>query len=217
MARTKKKKSVSAETPFDQQKVDTAPTQPKLPVNPFPLVVRNASGRPSDFNEYIATEICGKITEGKSLAWICRQDDMPSASTVFLWLNRHRGFSEMYAHAIENRSDLHAEEIIDISDDGTNDWVEKEVNGRTVTVVDHEHIQRSRLRVDARKWIASKLKPRKYGDVTTTKHTGPRGDEPVQIAAITIKAEDLDPDARETLRQALLLSRQPATEGENDT
>lgn len=212
MPRLKKKKIPEA---VIAKPVDTAPTQPQLPVNKFPVVVK-AMGRPSDYSEYTAGIICGRITEGESLRKICRDDDMPTISVVFTWLIKHRNFAEQYARAVENRVETHVEEIYDIADDATNDYVT--VDGKTM--VDHEHIQRSKLRVDVRKWAASKMKPKKYGDITTQKHTGPRGDDPIQVAAITIKAEDMEPDAREMLRQALLTARQPQThdgdEGDDD-
>ena len=54
---------------------------------------------------------------------------------------------------------------LDIADDGSNDWVErKNADGSTTEVVNGEHIQRSRVRIDARKWLLSKLAPKKYGD-----------------------------------------------------
>jgi len=58
-----------------------------------------------------------------------------------------------------------AEEILEIADDGSNDWIERELeSGHVVKVADHKHIARSRLRVDTRKWLMSKLLPKKYGD-----------------------------------------------------
>lgn len=92
-------------------------------------------------------------------------------ATVFRWLAQHGEFQEQYARAREAQADYLAEEILDIADDGTNDWMEREGN----TLVDHEHISRSKLRVDARKWLMSKLLPKKYGDRQTTEHIGAGG------------------------------------------
>ena len=66
-----------------------------------------------------------------------------------------------YARAREERADLLFERIAAIAKDATGDYVKKEDG---TLVVDHENIQRSRLRVDTMKWMASKLAPRKYGD-----------------------------------------------------
>jgi len=61
--------------------------------------------------------------------------------------------------------DALAEEILEISDDGSNDWMErKRQDGSVETVLNSEHINRSRLRVDSRKWLLSKMAPKKYGD-----------------------------------------------------
>jgi hypothetical protein len=67
----------------------------------------------------------------------------------------------MYARAREDRSDKLADEIVAISDESHNDtYVDDDGNVRT----NHEVVARAKLRVDARKWVASKLKPRVYGD-----------------------------------------------------
>jgi hypothetical protein len=86
---------------------------------------------------------------------------MPAQSTVFKWLSENSKFSEQYAHAREAQADTLADELIDISDDSSRDTY-KDSDG--IERVDHDHINRSRLRVDTRKWIASKLKPKKYGE-----------------------------------------------------
>lgn len=97
---------------------------------------------------------------------------MPGASTVFRWLRTYSEFREQYEKAKEESADALAEEILDIADNGTNDFMEKENNdGSTWWEYRTEAVQRSRLRVDTRKWIASKLKPKKYGDRTNLDHT----------------------------------------------
>lgn len=82
------------------------------------------------------------------------------------------GFQERYAQAKAECADALVEEIIDIADDGTNDWMEvHDKDGACVGYkLNGEHVQRSKLRVDSRKWIASKLKPKKYGDSVDLNH-----------------------------------------------
>lgn len=124
-------------------------------------------GRPSEYTEEIAGLICERLMDGQSLRSICLADDMPSGATVFRWLAdpRYENFRDQYARAREAQADAMADEILDIADDGTNDYVERErPDGSKFDAVDSEHIQRSRLRVEARKWLASKLLPKKYGD-----------------------------------------------------
>lgn len=117
---------------------------------------------------------------GASLRAICTDDEMPAMSTVFRWLaedsDEGRAFSEQYARAREAQADTIFDEILAIADDGTNDYVEKlRADGEKDTAFDGEHVQRSRLRVDARKWMASKLAPKKYGDDMRLRHADAEG------------------------------------------
>jgi hypothetical protein len=133
-------------------------------------------GRPSDYTPEIAAQVCGLLVEGKSLRSICKADEMPAIATVFKWLAAHPEFVEQYARAREAQADTLADELIDIADDSANDYYDKPVGeGETQRVVDAEHINRSRLRVDTRKWVASKLKPKKYGDKIDHTLGGPNG------------------------------------------
>lgn len=91
---------------------------------------------------------------------------MPCVATVFNWFRKYPEFLEQYARAKQESADAFIEEMQDIADDGTNDWMERHnADGKSVGwQLNGEHVQRSRLRIDTRKWIASKLKPKKYGD-----------------------------------------------------
>lgn len=120
---------------------------------------------PSEYSEETASRICAEIASGRSLRSICKDDDMPAASTVFLWLSKFPSFSEQYTHAREAQAEAMAEDILEIADDGTNDYTKKVgADGSTADVLNGEHIQRSRLRVDARKWLMAKMAPKKYGE-----------------------------------------------------
>ena len=124
-------------------------------------------GRPTIYTPELCQAICTRISVGESMRSICRDDDMPALTTVMYWLNDpdKEDFLKQYKGAKDIQADLMAEDIVDIADDSTNDYMEKMLNsGESIEVVNAEHIQRSRLRVDARKWVASKLKPKKYGD-----------------------------------------------------
>jgi len=93
---------------------------------------------------------------------------MPDYSTVLRWLSRESDFRDefrgMYEYAREDQADTMADEILEIADDTSNDTILVESKDGTVKpVINREWISRCRLRVDSRKWIAMKLKPRKYG------------------------------------------------------
>jgi hypothetical protein len=138
---------------------------------------KKGRGRPTKYNAAVADRICEQIAIGRSVREICRADDMPVMSTVFQWLAVHKEFTEQYTHAREAQADYLAEELLEIADDGSNDWMERRgENGEVIaTVPDHEHISRSKLRVDTRKWIMSKLMPKKYGDMLRQEITGKDG------------------------------------------
>lgn len=122
------------------------------------------AGRPSDYTPELAVKICEQLAVGNSLRTVCKADDMPSVATIFVWIQKHPEFKEQYARAKEESADALAEEILDIADEGSNDWMEANDPDNPGWKANGEHIQRSRLRVDTRKWYASKLKPKKYGE-----------------------------------------------------
>jgi hypothetical protein len=137
-------------------------------------------GRPSAYSPEIATALCTRLINGQSLRSVCRDLSMPSISTVYEWLFVHPQFSEQYTRAKEDQADTYADEIIDIADNSSADLIPGE-DGKMR--VDHEAINRSRLRVDARKWVASKLKAKKYGERVEQLHVGDK-DRPIVLSPI---------------------------------
>lgn len=110
-----------------------------------------ALGRPSDYSPQKAENICEAIAEGKSLKAICADDNTLTQAKVFRWLATFADFREMYARAREAQVEVFAAEIMDITDE-------------VIPPNDNAAVQRARLRVDTRKWLMSKLAPKKYGD-----------------------------------------------------
>nr|WP_324292819.1 terminase small subunit protein [uncultured Cohaesibacter sp.] len=109
-------------------------------------------------------EILAEIMEGQSLNSICKREGMPKAATVYKALAKDPEKQKEYTLACDIRLETRLDEIIDIADDGSNDWMERKTkSGDVITVVDHEHVTRSKLRIEARQWEAAKLKPKKYG------------------------------------------------------
>jgi hypothetical protein len=124
------------------------------------------AGRPSEFSQETADAICDRLADGESLRSICDDEAMPAKSTVFKWLAEKPAFSDQYARAREAQADALFDDILSIADDGRNDWMErKNKDDQNLGWVENgEALRRSALRVDARKWMAGKLKPKKYGD-----------------------------------------------------
>lgn len=113
--------------------------------------------RPSSYTDKKADAICQRLMQGEGLITICKDDDMPSTVTVFNWLDKYPEFFNKYVRAREIQAEIQADEILYISD------TEEDVN-------------RAKVKIDARKWTASKLKPKKYGsfqqvEMTSTNHT----------------------------------------------
>ncbi len=137
-------------------------------------------GRPSIFSQEIADKICQRLANGESLRGICRDEEMPGTTTVFNWLagsdQSFSAFRDQYTRAREIQADALVDEILEISDDGSNDWMAREgKDGEPSWALNGEHVQRSRLRVDSRKWFASKVLPKKYGDKVDLNHGGSLG------------------------------------------
>ena len=131
------------------------------------------AGRTSTFTDELAAEICEEIAEGAVLSAVCAKDGRPSMRTVLRWLDRYDGFAKLYDRAREIRADVWGDEIILISDDRSDDYVDKiRGDGSVDRVLDAEHVQRSKLRVDARKWLMAKAAPRRYGERLDLNHSG---------------------------------------------
>ncbi len=122
------------------------------------------TGRPSKYTLDLAESICERLSSGESLTSICSAEGMPKRTTVVGWQGQHDGFSTAYARARVAYADAIFDEAIEIADDSSGDWTTKVVRGEEAKVVDHENIQRSRLRVDTRLRVAAKINPAKYGE-----------------------------------------------------
>ncbi len=117
------------------------------------------------FTPALFTLVCDRISKGESLRSVCRDPEMPAKSTVLRWLREMPDLRDQYAAARDDLMEYWASDIIEIADDGSLDTM-KGLNkyGDEVMVPNHANVQRDRLRIDARKWLLSKLAPRKYGD-----------------------------------------------------
>jgi hypothetical protein len=146
-----------------------------------------ATGRPSKYSNKIALDICEQITKGKSLNRICKSDLMPSISTAFKWLDKHSEFRDNYTQARKEQAETIFEEMIDIADESTNDFMTDE-NGHKK--VDQEAMARTRLRIETRKWVLGKMRPKKYSDKLQVDHSGKVTHRNIEI----VGKEDIDPD-----------------------
>lgn len=109
-----------------------------------------------------------EIEEGASLRSILRRDDMPNRNTFFEWLHESEEKSNQYARACELRAEQIFEDILEIADETSGD---KKYTA-TGEVIDSEYVARSRIKIDARKWMLGKMNPKKYGDKIQQEHSG---------------------------------------------
>ena len=107
--------------------------------------------------------IIAGIEDGGAVRTLCTEHKV-SSRTFYEHLRADPENEKRYARAKEIQADKIFEEIIEIADDGRNDWMLSNDEEGSPYRLNGEHVQRSRLRVDARKWAASKLAPKKYGD-----------------------------------------------------
>lgn len=117
------------------------------------------------YTQATADAICKRLAEGESLRAICRSIDIPE-STVRNWEMSHEQFAAQSARAREIGCHSMADEMLEIADDGTNDWMKRAESKGGGYEVNGEHIQRSRLRIDTRMRLLGKWLPKVYGDKT---------------------------------------------------
>jgi hypothetical protein len=133
--------------------------------------------------------ICVRLSEGDSLKAITQDDKMPDRATVYRWLATYPDFCDLYARAREDQADTLADEIIAIADEQPE--IIAVVDKKTGALIEHKldgaFLQWQKNRIDARKWTAMKLKPKKYGDKLAL-----GGDEgnPIKVEA-EVQAQEL--------------------------
>ncbi len=110
------------------------------------------NGRPTMKNKELLEEFCRRVANGRSVANVCREEDMPDDKTIWRWLSEDKSFSDDYARAIQARAMHHADGILDLE--------QKLLNGEIPPDV-------ARVALDTRKWVASRLLPKTYGDRQT--------------------------------------------------
>jgi hypothetical protein len=116
------------------------------------------------FTQELFDDICNEIAySDRGLVSICKDKDL-NANSFYEWLSKDKNLGDKYARARELQAEYLADQIIEIADDGTNDYMTIVKGDVEYNVEDKEVTNRSKLRVDARKWKASKLAPKKYGD-----------------------------------------------------
>lgn len=133
-------------------------------------MARQRTGHDSTYNETDAAEVCDKHAAGLPLAKVCRENPhLPALRTVYDWRDSNADFAARLARARE-LCEVNTElEILDIGDDGRNDYMEGVNQGGTTpgVVFNSEHVSRSKLRIESRFRLLAIWNHAKYGNKTT--------------------------------------------------
>ena len=174
-------------------------TQANADAYVMPRAGESNQGRQLVFMEDVADKVLERISNGESLRAVCLDPDMPDGSTIRKWLARNPDFARQYAYARDEQADSLFDETIFIADS----------LGVGVT---SEQVQLARLQIDTRKWVAGKLRPKKYGDLVKHEHTGADGGA---IALQAVNVAQLDYDQREQLQDMLSQIALPSPEDDD--
>lgn len=106
-------------------------------------------GRPRKDKDAILDEIIERLSQGESLRQICQDDRMPTARTVYNWVHEREDVEAAYLKSREAQADLVVDELLGIADNEESD------------------VNRDRLKIDTRKWLAARMLPKRYSERQT--------------------------------------------------
>lgn len=134
-------------------------------------VTKRKRGGQTKYSRTMGELICERLANGETPNEIGKDEGMPDESTIRKWALHNEEFAPMYARAREVGYLKMADDLLEIADDGSNDWMTRSTkSGDTYEVFNKEAAERSKLRVDTRKWLLSKALPKVYGDKIEATH-----------------------------------------------
>ncbi len=176
---------------------------PKAPKTPKAATAKAESKKPEEpkkpepvreYDNEVFEGILARMAMGETLALICAEGGMPKTTTVWRWKERDDDRRNAYARAREDQQQAWADQIVEIADDGTNDYVEKvRKDGSKDMAYDREHVDRSKLRIETRKWLMARLSPKSFGDKTALELSGKDGAPLVPVINVTIGGTESQP------------------------
>jgi hypothetical protein len=147
---------------------------------------RRPVGRPSTYTPDIVDRICEAIVEGESVKSIGKREDMPTATCIMNWLNRHPEFVDQYARACEVRTLIYAREALDIADTVLHAEKVKTLPDGSIERISGDAVERSKLMVETRLKLMSALNPKRFGQKVDVNHTGQITLESLVTQSITL-------------------------------
>jgi len=161
-------------------------------------------GRPSIFTDKLADQICTRIALGNSLRKVCLADDMPDITTIIAWCREKPEFSKQYDRACVDRGNHLAEEALEIADQTPETEPVRDKAGEVIDMKLHSaYVAWQKNRVDARRWFASKMSPKRFGDKVQTEVSGIDGSA-IKVETVALDVAILSPESRAALKAALL-------------
>lgn len=135
-----------------------------------------------NYQDYL--DIITRVATGESVNKICKEDGVMSRAWFFkrLFEDDNTDLLDKYRKACEIRSEIHAEEIVEVAYDDSGDIFEDEEGKKRPN---HVRVQRDKLKIDSMKWQASKHNRKRYGD---------KIDSDVTSNGETVKPLVVDPD-----------------------
>jgi hypothetical protein len=131
---------------------------------------KSQRGRPTKYSNELAEEICAAIaSSSKGIKILCQENPhWPNKDSIFTWLKDNKEFSDQYAQAKRLQIECVVDELLEIADDDSKDRI---IDTEGQIHFNSQAIQRARLKIDTRKWLACKLVPKVYGPQKTDENT----------------------------------------------
>lgn len=120
--------------------------------------------RPTVLTNRLRASMLANISSGMSVRKMCENRKFPTREMFYKWLREDDSFVNEYEIAVQSRADAIAEEILEIADDDSNDYKINELSEDDKLKIDQIKLARDKVKIDARKWIAAKMAPKKYGN-----------------------------------------------------
>ncbi|MCO1396406.1 hypothetical protein [Burkholderia cenocepacia] len=149
---------------------------------------KKAPAKAVEFSQELFDRICELIASGGSVRSVCAGTGMPDRMTFNRWRKMTPELQAQYDQACLDRADAIFDEILEIADDSRLDTLATEKNGEQMNT---EWVTRSRLRVDARKWVLARMNRKKYGDHVANEHSGPDGG-PITTRVVRLRMQPVE-------------------------
>jgi hypothetical protein len=155
--------------------------------------------------------VCERIATGELVKDVCADLEVPAVK-VYEWAAEDE-FRESYARARERQAHALAEQALTVADGvdpqtvaaleavDAEEIAAQELEGKAraaamkvVASLRANVVARDRMRMDARKWLASKIAPRDYGDRQAVEVAGPGGGAIPVAVEVTRRIVRPDPE-----------------------